>query len=319
MSSFNGFCRAGSIPDNWDVDGANGGRFHNTNSSVTSRFAGAQDPQVPSTATGISVTGFFSLVAADTDGGATCFIEVLDNVGNTVASSNPSIPEGTPSDFNDFREYSASGGSLTSTQVSALKLQATNGVTGGDPNRRIRWDVNGDNVFTVTFTLAAPTSVTTTAASSITGSQATLNGTFNPNGANANWPCYYYFEWGLTTAYGNTTGIVGGNTGSSPVAAAALITGLNSNTVYHYRLVAYNNDNIVFGSDLTFTSGATYSLTLTETVDTVDTFANQGAGVLLNTETVNVEDTLTTLLSLTPSVINLDLVFPTVVDIDVYF
>jgi hypothetical protein len=110
---------------------------------------------------------------------------------------------------------------------------------------------------TINFTLPAPTGVTTDAASAILGNSATLNGTFNPAGATSTFPCSYYFEWGLTAAYGNTTATVGGQTGSSPVAASNGITGLTVLTTYHYRIVVINGDNTVTGADRTFTTNST--------------------------------------------------------------
>ncbi len=97
--------------------------------------------------------------------------------------------------------------------------------------------------------------VATTAATGITDSEATLNGTVNPDGQALS-ECL--FEWGLTTNYGNTAPCVpspaGIGSGTSPVAVSAAISGLDVATVYHFRLKAANANGPVFGSDETLQS-----------------------------------------------------------------
>lgn len=108
-------------------------------------------------------------------------------------------------------------------------------------------------VLSVVFTMAAPTA-TTSAATDVTLSSATLNGTVNPNGATTSFPGSYKFQWGLTTGYGNETTLGTGQTGSSDIPVSAGISGLTGNTTYHYRVVAINGDHTVNGSDMTFVS-----------------------------------------------------------------
>jgi len=93
------------------------------------------------------------------------------------------------------------------------------------------------------------TVVTTTAASNITSSSATLNGTVNPNGLTTT----VHFEYGLTTSYGHTT--ANRNfTGNTTQAVSANITGLTPNTTYHFRIVGTNSGGTHFGNDRTFTT-----------------------------------------------------------------
>lgn len=108
---------------------------------------------------------------------------------------------------------------------------------------------------TINFILPSPT-VTTNAASNVTLSTVQLNGTLNPNGATSAYPVTYKFQWGLTTAYGNETSPVVGNTGSSPSAIFENLTGLTGSTTYHYRLVAFNDDVTSNGADQTFFTSA---------------------------------------------------------------
>jgi len=99
-------------------------------------------------------------------------------------------------------------------------------------------------------TLLAPT-VTTDPATNITETTASLNGTVNAN----NSPATVTFEYGLTTAYGNTVNATPGTvTGNSNTPVTANITGLTQNTLYHYRCVAVNSAGTTNGNDMTFTT-----------------------------------------------------------------
>ena len=99
-----------------------------------------------------------------------------------------------------------------------------------------------------TTTIGVPV-VTTTAASAITASTATLNGTLNPSGL----PTATYFEYGQTTSYGSFSAT---NAASTNVAlpVSTLVSNLVPGTVYHYRIVALNSGGTSTGSNLTFTT-----------------------------------------------------------------
>src|SRR2546428_114418 len=100
------------------------------------------------------------------------------------------------------------------------------------------------------LTASAQPVVTTLAASGVTATNATLNGTVNPNGAATT----AYFQYGLTTNYGSfsaTTSLAATNT-TLPV--SNLIGGLLPNTPYHFQLVAVTSAGPGPGGDLTFTT-----------------------------------------------------------------
>ena len=90
--------------------------------------------------------------------------------------------------------------------------------------------------------------VTTEAASNITSSEATLNGTVNSNGVETR----YYFEYGPTTSYGTSTEMVNAGSGMSTVKESQAISGLTGSTTYHYRIVATNSLGTSDGKDLAF-------------------------------------------------------------------
>ena len=118
----------------------------------------------------------------------------------------------------------------------------------------------------------------TLAATSVTGTSATLNGTVNPNGLATT----FHFEWGTTISYGNSTAVTSAGSGTSAVAVSAALTGLTGGTTYHFRVVAVNNDGTSTGSDLTFSPGvATVTTTAassitSNTATTGGTVANDG-------------------------------------------
>lgn len=89
----------------------------------------------------------------------------------------------------------------------------------------------------------------TLAASSITTSSATLNATINPENVGAS----FYFEWGPTTNYGNSTPLntLPANLNSNQ-SVSALLTGLAGGSSNHFQVVAFNSAGTNFGGDLTF-------------------------------------------------------------------
>ncbi len=82
---------------------------------------------------------------------------------------------------------------------------------------------------------------------------ATLTGSLAPNGFDT----HYYFQWGTTTSYGNTSPEAPGTDAGSEkgaVATSTELTGLTPNTTYHYRLVATNSFGSTFGADQKLTT-----------------------------------------------------------------
>ena len=130
----------------------------------------------------------------------------------------------------------------------------------------------------MTFTtLPDPPAVVTTAATLITGSSATLNGTVNANTSNAT-PS---FEYGLTTSYGTTIaatpGSVSGNT-TTPISAA--ISGLLPNSTYHYRAFATNVTGTGYGLDMTFNTPPILSVVVTNVATNIGSTSAQINGTV---------------------------------------
>jgi hypothetical protein len=105
-------------------------------------------------------------------------------------------------------------------------------------------------VFAATGTaLADPPAATTGAASAVTATTATLNGTVSPNKETTT----YRFEYGTSAAYGSQTP-AGTSSGNADKAVSADVTGLAPSTTYHFRLVARNNSGTATGADAQFTT-----------------------------------------------------------------
>jgi hypothetical protein len=127
--------------------------------------------------------------------------------------------------------------------------------------------------------------VTTEAASNLTGTTATIAGSLNPLGLDATWR----FEYGTTNSYGSfapTTPVDAGS-GSSPLPVSTALTGLEPDTLYHYRLVASTVNGTAVGADATFTTPAAPTVSAIASTSEV----SETAATLHGTVTPNLADT----------------------------
>ena len=103
-------------------------------------------------------------------------------------------------------------------------------------------------------TSAAIKGITTLPATNVEPSQATLNGSLDPDG----YVTHFYFEYGKTKSYGQKVPVPPGDEvgttapGSTPV--ETLATNLEPGTTYHFRLVADNESGVTKGGDQIFTT-----------------------------------------------------------------
>jgi hypothetical protein len=162
------------------------------------------------------------------------------DVGNVTGQVVTDLIPGTTYYYR-IRVYTAIGlgnytEAMTATTVPATEL--TSDVTATSPEG-INPDVIGYDLVTAV--------VTTNAATVITSSSATLNGTVDPNGLTTS----VLFEYGITTNYQHTTANRN-YSGSTTQNVNANISGLTPNTTYHFRIVGFNSRGFHFGSDRTF-------------------------------------------------------------------
>ena len=82
----------------------------------------------------------------------------------------------------------------------------------------------------------------------VTATAATLAATINPSGRETT----YHFEYGLTTAYGESSPEANIGSGTTAVPVRVHLEGLQSGLTYHFRLVATNSEGSTTSEDQTF-------------------------------------------------------------------
>jgi hypothetical protein len=80
-----------------------------------------------------------------------------------------------------------------------------------------------------------------------------------PNGSGTT----YSWQYGTTTAYGQSTAPLDAGSGQAPVSITSTLSGLTPGTSYHYRLVARNALGITYGYDFTLKTEGTSGEALT--------------------------------------------------------
>ncbi len=106
-------------------------------------------------------------------------------------------------------------------------------------------------VASATYTIATAPSVTTEAATRLSTSGATLNGTVTANNATTQ----YWFAFGTSsTSLTSATTKTGGLTGTSARSVSARLTGLKTKTTYYFQVVASNAVGTTSGTVLSFTT-----------------------------------------------------------------
>jgi hypothetical protein len=158
----------------------------------------------------------------------------------------------------EYGETTAYGSTTTGGTAGSgvVDVPVSDDITGLSPDtdyhfRVVATNTNGTNYGAdESFrTITLPVAVTG-AATDVTNISATLNGTVDPNGDSTT----YYFEYGTTTAYGNTTTPADAGSGWDAISVSASISGLSLGTEYHFRIVATNSAGSDPGDDATFTT-----------------------------------------------------------------
>jgi uncharacterized protein (TIGR02145 family) len=126
------------------------------------------------------------------------------------------------------------------------------------------------------FSLMKP-AVTTLAASNLTSTGATLNGTVNPNGLT----CTISFEYGLSASYGNTAAAVPATaSGNTVVNVSAVLPGLQPGKKYYFAIKAVSAVGTSVGQAMTFTISAIKpTVTTNAATDITPTSAKSGGNV----------------------------------------
>ena len=236
---------------------------------------------------------------------------VVTTLAGTAGTAGSADGTGTAATFNGPQGlavnstgnvYVADTGNDTIRQLSPLTVSAQTGLTGTTdqsisapltgltPNttyyfRAVATSAGGSATgaimnFTTTAAAVAP-SATTQAATAVTGTTATLNGTVNPQGSATTAQFIYGTDSTLTT--GTTTIPVPAltiGTGTADVPVIEPLTGLKPSTTYYYEVQATNSVDTTTGSIMNFTTTA-------QTVTTPTITVGQATNVTANGATAN--------------------------------
>ena len=144
----------------------------------------------------------------------------------------------TPTDSTSFVNGVWSGNITVLQAAAQMQLRANDGA--GHLGESTAFDVAGN-----------PPAVATVAATAVTGTGASLNGTANANFATTTGS----FDYGLTASYDTTVATTPASvTGTANTAVSAALDGLTPGTTYHFRCSGTNLYGTTHGNDLTFTT-----------------------------------------------------------------
>jgi hypothetical protein len=186
----------------------------------------------------------------------------VQTTGATLeASINPEGPQETHYHF-EYGESEAYGSQTPETSLGGGEFEdqpASAVIEGLEPGTVYHFRVVAENALgekaegpDQTFQTLPPVSVESESASEVTADSAKLATELNAHGL----PSEYRFEYGTTTAYGNSVPEPDGDAGegSETVGFSVTIQHLSSHTTYHYRVVAHNALGVSEGPDRTFTT-----------------------------------------------------------------
>ena len=197
--------------------------------------------------------------------GTTAQLNGSANPGGSAATGWFRYATASPGSCNDSfgtRAPAAGGSSLGSGNASVAYSQ---GITGLVPGTTYYYCAIASNAVgtsfgsVLSFTTPTPPAVTTTAATGVTSTSATLNGTGDPNGSTTTG----YFRYSTSDpgacddVFGSRAPASGGSalgSGTSAVSFAQSISGLSAGTTYYYCAIASSFEGTGFGAVLSFTT-----------------------------------------------------------------
>jgi Concanavalin A-like lectin/glucanases superfamily/IPT/TIG domain len=191
---------------------------------------------------------------------------ISPTAGSTAGGTSVTI---TGTNFTGATGVTIGGAAATSVVVvSATSITAITPARTAGAKDVVVTTPSGSGTGTGLFTYLAPPTVTTNAATALTATGATLNGTVTSNGTATT----VTFEYGLTTAYGTTVTATQSPLASnaSNAAVSVALTGLSCNTTYHFRAIGDNGTGPITGSDATFTTSFSALLCSTVAIYTLD-------------------------------------------------
>jgi hypothetical protein len=197
-------------------------------------------------AQGISVGGLTGLIVATQNG----VPAVITTNGGTLQMVSTVFPASA----NQSVTWDIIPGTgMATISVTGLVTAISNGTVYAKATAVQDTTVSDSMMITISGQTAMPPTVVTLPATDVTSSLATLNGTVNANTLVTD----VSFEWGLTSSYGNTVDAIPPTvSGTSVTPVLAYLTGLQSNTTYHFRVKGTNLAGTSTGEDLSYTTSA---------------------------------------------------------------
>ena len=222
-------------------------RVHDERANAVANFRQAVASWAPSVATiagsGLTATGATLNGLASSNGAATT---ATFQYGTTTSYGGTATASQSPLASN--AAGAAVSAAVTGLACNTLYHYRVVGANGAGTTN------GGDWTFTTAACPVGVPAVTTTAATAVVATAATLNGTVSSNGSSTT----VTFQYGTTTSYGSTATAAQSPlaAGASGAAVSAAIAGLVCNTQYHFRVVGANGSGTTNGGDLTFTTAA---------------------------------------------------------------
>jgi len=193
---------------------------------------------------------------------------VSGSVDPSGTATTWNVEYGTTTSYGSKTASVSAGAGTTATAVSASLTGLKSGTTYHYRFVATSTAGTGHGADGILTTSSVPAAVTS-AASSVTPTSATLNGTVDPSGRPTTW----YFEYGTSTGYGTKTTAKDAGSGTGSTAVAAAVTGLTTGRTYHFRIVATNDAGTSHGADQAFVSSAAPSITTKPASSVGDTTA----------------------------------------------
>ncbi len=202
-------------------------------------------------AQGVSIGGLIGLTVATQNG----VPPAITNNGGTLQMVATVFPA-TASQNVTWSIIPVTG--MATISVSGLVTAVSNGTAYAKAIAVQDPTVKDSLMITMSGQTAQPPEVITLPATNIASAEATLNGTVNANTLSTD----VYFDWGLTSSYGNTlTANPPTVTGTGATPVMINISSLTSNTTYHFRVRGSNAAGAANGGDLTFTTSSGVGIT----------------------------------------------------------
>lgn len=177
----------------------------------------------------------------------------IENTGTkSLAITTPIVISGTDADQFSVQSQPSSSVAVSGNTTFIVRFAPTS-IGNKTATISITNDDSDENPydFTITGQGYLPPTVATNAVSSLKSTTVTLNGSINANNNSTT----ATFEYGPTTSYGSSvTASQSPVAGTSTTTVSYALSGLTSNTLYHYRTVGTNLGGTINGADQTFTT-----------------------------------------------------------------